>query len=345
MAHLIVRDGPLRGQRFEVDSGEVSIGREDTDVIIEDDTEVSRGHAVVRSSDEGIEIEDLGSTNGTFVNERKTSGPTPLSNGDIIRVGQTRLDVEVEEDDPNKTSVSGVVVPPTQEHPAQAPAQPQAGAPPKAETHAARPEPEPQAEAEPEPEPHVDPLPRPQPAPSPPTESDQEMRAPTSELPTRSREDGGAAERPRSNRMPLLIGATVVVAALLAYLLYTALAGGPPSRQDYVASVNGVCEGDMPKLNDLNVNRPKSTERAASLVNGMTGEIEELERPEEGGKAIDAFIGSFNRVGAGFEDLNVSQSANNQERARDAARKLERSVQRFDRAARDLGVNRCAFRR
>ena len=74
MATLIVRDGPLRGQRFEVDSGEVSIGREDTEVIIEDDTEVSRSHAVVRPTADGLEIEDQGSTNGTFVNEQQISG-------------------------------------------------------------------------------------------------------------------------------------------------------------------------------------------------------------------------------------------------------------------------------
>ena len=112
MASLIVRDGPLRGRRIELHFGDLTLGREDTDLIIEDDNEVSRNHAVVRAVDGEIEIEDLGSTNGTFVNELKISGPTRLSNGDILRIGQTRLDVAIEDEDPNATRVSKIVLPP-----------------------------------------------------------------------------------------------------------------------------------------------------------------------------------------------------------------------------------------
>ncbi|MGH2752537.1 MAG: FHA domain-containing protein [Actinomycetota bacterium] len=338
MATLIVRDGPLRGRRIELGTDEVTIGRENTAVVIEDDSEVSRNHAVVRSSD-GVEIEDAGSTNGTFVNERRISGPTPLNHGDVVRVGQTRLDVEVEED-PNQTRVSGVVAPPTQEH--SAPSPPANDDQPK---QAAAPEPAADAPQEPAAQSDVDELQVPasqgsEPAPA---EADREMRAPTSELPTRSKVGGGAVHRAGSNKRNLVIAAAAVGALIVGFLLYSLIAGGAPSRADYVASVNDICREDMARLNELNVNRAGSTERAASLVAGMTGEIDGLERPEGDERQIDRFIASFERVGAGFEDLNTSQRANNERRARDAARQLQRATRRFDRAARSLGTGQCAF--
>ncbi len=320
-ATLIVRDGPLRGQRFEVDSGEVSIGRDDTDVIIEDDTEVSRSHAVVRPTADGLEIEDQGSTNGTFVNEQQISGSHRLSNGDTVRVGQTRFDVEAEDDDPNKTSVSGIVMPPTQEHAPVAPAT--RATPPEQSTSAPD-----DAQEQAGPDPAADP----------------ETRAPTSELPTRSKAGGGVVQRTGSDKRPLLIGTAVLGALIVGYLLYSALAGGPPSTEDYVASVNDICRDDVARVGELNVNGAGGTERATSLIGGVTEEIEELERPEEGGDRIDAFVTSFQRVGTGFEDLSTSQSANNERRAREAETRLERSTQRFNRAARELGANRCALR-
>ena len=64
MATLVVTSGPAAGQRLEI-TGEIVIGREgDLDVK---DEEVSRRHAAIRPGAQGIEIEDLGSTNGTVV--------------------------------------------------------------------------------------------------------------------------------------------------------------------------------------------------------------------------------------------------------------------------------------
>ena len=354
MATLIVRDGALRGQRFEVDSGEVTIGREDTDVVIEDDTEVSRNHAVVRPATDGPEIEDLGSTNGTFVNEQQISGSHRLSNGDTVRVGQTRFDVEAEEDDPNKTSVSGLVMPPTQEHAPVAPAR--RATPPEQPSSSSS-----DAQAQEDPAlsgeqpssaaawPPSSPVGEPSASesddsPSSAPAADPETRAPTSELPTRSKVGGGAVQRAGSDKRPLLIGAAVLGVLIVGYLLYSALAGGPPSTEDYVASVNDICRDDMARVGEFNLNRAGGTERAASLIGGLTEDIDELERPEEEGGRIDAFVSSFQRVGTGFEDLSTSQSANNERRAREADTKLERSTRRFNRAARELGANQCALR-
>jgi pSer/pThr/pTyr-binding forkhead associated (FHA) protein len=90
---LVVKSGSLAGRRITVEK-EVTLGREDTDLVFEDDGEVSRRHAAVRPAGGRVEIEDLGSTNGTFVNDRRVAGPTVLSAGDKVRIGQTTLEVE-----------------------------------------------------------------------------------------------------------------------------------------------------------------------------------------------------------------------------------------------------------
>jgi pSer/pThr/pTyr-binding forkhead associated (FHA) protein len=50
---------------------------------------VSRRHAAIHQIDDGLAIEDLGSKNGTFVNERRVSGIVPVAPGDRIRFGNT----------------------------------------------------------------------------------------------------------------------------------------------------------------------------------------------------------------------------------------------------------------
>jgi len=91
---LAVKSGPLAGRRIEVGK-QMSIGRQEADIAI-DDREVSRRHAVIRPVDGGLEIEDLGSLNGTWVNERRLEAPRRLAAADVVRVGSTSLEVEVE---------------------------------------------------------------------------------------------------------------------------------------------------------------------------------------------------------------------------------------------------------
>ena len=93
MARLRVKDGALAGRVVEVE-GEVGIGRENADLTLPDD-QVSRRHATVRKTAQGLEIEDLGSTNGTWVGGRRVTAPTQLAAGDEIRVGGTALGVEL----------------------------------------------------------------------------------------------------------------------------------------------------------------------------------------------------------------------------------------------------------
>ena len=97
--HLL--QGPRQGEEFDVDR-ELTLGRENVDVVIEDE-ELSRRHAVVRISDGDLQIEDMGSLNGTLVNNLPISAVTRLVAGDLIEVGSTVLEVRVRDDDPGKT--------------------------------------------------------------------------------------------------------------------------------------------------------------------------------------------------------------------------------------------------
>jgi pSer/pThr/pTyr-binding forkhead associated (FHA) protein len=75
---------------FLVDGDTTSIGRSGTsDIVLKSDDYVSGQHARLTRHGGLLYVEDVGSTNGTFVNDRKTVGATPLSSGDRVRVGST----------------------------------------------------------------------------------------------------------------------------------------------------------------------------------------------------------------------------------------------------------------
>jgi pSer/pThr/pTyr-binding forkhead associated (FHA) protein len=84
--------GPLAGQTIDVET-EIVIGREDTDLTI-DDVELSRRHAVVRRHASRLQVEDLGSTNGTYVDGTRIEEPTILGGGAEIQIGTTKIVVE-----------------------------------------------------------------------------------------------------------------------------------------------------------------------------------------------------------------------------------------------------------
>jgi DNA-binding winged helix-turn-helix (wHTH) protein len=71
--------------------GENVIGRDPACGVWLDQPGVSRRHARVVVSDDAAEIEDLGSTNGTFVSEIAIAGPHPLRDADIIQIGSVDL--------------------------------------------------------------------------------------------------------------------------------------------------------------------------------------------------------------------------------------------------------------
>ena len=92
MPTVVVKTGSEAGRRLEL-GGAVAIGRQDGDLVLED-PEVSRRHAVLRREGESIVVEDLDSTNGTFVNGERIRSPIPIRPGDLVRVGRTTLEIE-----------------------------------------------------------------------------------------------------------------------------------------------------------------------------------------------------------------------------------------------------------
>jgi signal transduction histidine kinase len=83
--------GTGAGQVWQLPASEIRVGRDASNFISLDDGKASREHAKVRFADGVYAVEDLGSANGTFVNERQISGQTPLADGDLVRVGDTVL--------------------------------------------------------------------------------------------------------------------------------------------------------------------------------------------------------------------------------------------------------------
>lgn len=91
--HLLAIEPPaLAGRQFGI-SGDTTIGRAAGCSISLDDTYISQLHARVSPSDAGMLIEDLGSTNGTYLNRRKVAGPMVMKRGDRVQIGSTVLEL------------------------------------------------------------------------------------------------------------------------------------------------------------------------------------------------------------------------------------------------------------
>jgi hypothetical protein len=94
--HLILVEPPARkGQTFDLaNENELTVGRAaGCGVALPEDTFVSQLHARIFRRDGKLLVEDLGSTNGTFLNRKPVSGPIPMRKGDRLQVGKTVLEV------------------------------------------------------------------------------------------------------------------------------------------------------------------------------------------------------------------------------------------------------------
>ncbi|MFN2134388.1 MAG: FHA domain-containing protein [Candidatus Promineifilaceae bacterium] len=86
---LIVASGPNQGQEYELGAGEFTIGRSTNNQIVLPLPEISRRHARIWKARDGYYVEDLGSTNGTFVNELRIQEATRLQEGDLLQIGDS----------------------------------------------------------------------------------------------------------------------------------------------------------------------------------------------------------------------------------------------------------------
>ena len=89
---LVATDGPLAGQRFPLNMP-IDLGRECQQIPMANDTSASRKHARIEPSGAFVNVTDLGSTNGTFVNGQRVTNAM-AKNGDIVKVGATNFRIE-----------------------------------------------------------------------------------------------------------------------------------------------------------------------------------------------------------------------------------------------------------
>jgi len=89
---LSVVEGPLKGKSYEL-GDDLTVGRAEKCHIVVDDTYISQVHARFFADGETFVVEDLGSTNGTYLNRRRITSPAELSRGDRVKIGKTVLEM------------------------------------------------------------------------------------------------------------------------------------------------------------------------------------------------------------------------------------------------------------
>ena len=85
---LMMRSGPTPGASFTLEGDQIDVGRDSTNEIVINDAEISRRHARLTFQGGKYVLEDLGSTNGTFVNGQRLAGPRVLKSGEVVSFGE-----------------------------------------------------------------------------------------------------------------------------------------------------------------------------------------------------------------------------------------------------------------
>ena len=160
---FVMQSGPVVGKVYYLDAEEIYIGRESTNTIVINDVQVSRRHAKLEQKGSEYVIQDLGSTNGTFVNGVRISGTQVLNLGDMVALGEGITLVYESSMDLNATVLSTKSPETVVQHPAHMPAP----APAPEPVHQPAPAPEPEAVYQPAPTPAPEPIYRPAPTPAP----------------------------------------------------------------------------------------------------------------------------------------------------------------------------------
>jgi hypothetical protein len=91
--YLVVTEGNLAGTRIPLSGTPVLIGRADDSTLVLSDDYVSTRHARISQHDNVWYLDDLGSTNGTYLGQMRLTGPVPLEPGVPVRIGKTVLEL------------------------------------------------------------------------------------------------------------------------------------------------------------------------------------------------------------------------------------------------------------
>jgi len=302
----VVTAGPETGRRVDLDR-EVAIGRQDADLVVED-PEVSRRHAVLRPSGGSVIVEDLDSTNGTFVNGERIRGPIKVGPGDQVRVGRTTLEIE-----PDQRADDTIVSLPLR--------------PDEIPSSEARPSVEVSGESVDVSAESVDVV----------AEEDDDATQP---LPSRTL-DAGGRRPPSSNRRWLAVGATALV-ALLAVIAYVALVD-PSAETDFASSANDACSAVQRPEPALDLSRAPTRgdlQRARNIRLQALGAIRALGLPEEDAVLVSRFLSAFGATNASIADLERAIGADNRAVAR-AMRRLRGDVRVERELAAEAGIAGC----
>ncbi len=90
---LVVTAGSLAGTRLRLGPGPILIGRAEDSTLVLDDDYASTRHARIITQGQGYAVEDLGSTNGTYLDRSRITAPTPVPVGVPIRIGRTVMEL------------------------------------------------------------------------------------------------------------------------------------------------------------------------------------------------------------------------------------------------------------
>lgn len=93
LSQLVVTEGSLQGTRIALTGKAIFIGRANDSTLVLTDDYASTRHARISETNGVWYLEDLGSTNGTYIGQSKVTGPVPLEAGVIIRIGKTAMEL------------------------------------------------------------------------------------------------------------------------------------------------------------------------------------------------------------------------------------------------------------